>query len=57
MSIALKEANETKYWLLLLVKSDYFEDKAYKSIDDECKTLIKLLVSIIKKMKFENVQI
>lgn len=57
LSIALKEANETKYWLLLLVKSDYFEDKAYKSIDDECKTLIKLLVSIIKKMKFENVQI
>lgn len=57
LSIALKEANETKYWLLLLVKSNYFEDKAYQSIDEECKALIRLLVSIIKKMKFESVQI
>ena len=57
LSIALKEANETKYWLLLMSKSDYFGDKAYQSINNECETLIKLLVSIIKKLKFSKVQI
>ena len=46
LSIALKEANETKYWLLL-----YLDDSSYESVNEDCLNLIRLLVSIIKRMK------
>ena len=32
LNIALKEANETEYWLELLHESDYLEDKQFESI-------------------------
>ena len=51
LSIALKEANETKYWLLLLHESEYLDDSSYESVDEDCLNLIRLLVSIIKRMK------
>ena len=51
LSIALKEANETKYWLLLLHESEYFNDSSYESENEDCLNLIRLLVSIIKRMK------
>ena len=51
LSIALKEANETDYWLLLLNKTEYIEDKIYKSLYDDIQELLKLLVSIIKSSK------
>ena len=51
MSVALKEANETEYWLLLLKDSDYIEDIMYQSIYPEITELLKLLVSSIKTAK------
>jgi len=51
MSVALKEANETEYWLLLLKDSDYIEDVMYQSIYPEITELLKLLVSSIKTAK------
>ena len=51
MSIALKEANETEYWLMLLHDSDFFDSKSFSSIVIDCKELIKMLVSIIKSSK------
>lgn len=51
MSIALKEANETEYWLLLLHDTDYLDKKSFESIVSDCQELIKLLVSIIKTAK------
>ena len=54
LSIALKEANETDYWLDLLRESFYLEENQYTSIKDDCEELLKLLVSIIKSSK-ENV--
>jgi len=48
MSIALKEANEIEYWLMLLKDSEYFDEKSYTSIHQDCDELIRLLVSIIK---------
>jgi four helix bundle protein len=51
LSIALKEANETDYWIELLFQSGYLEIKAYKSIKDDVTQILKLLVSIIKKSK------
>ena len=51
LSIALKEANETEYWLCLLKDSDYIDEKMFTSIHRDCLELIKLLTSIIKTTK------
>ncbi|MBQ6766064.1 MAG: four helix bundle protein [Paludibacteraceae bacterium] len=51
MHIALKEASETEYWLNVLKSTDYIEEKIYMSIIEDCKQLIKLLVSIVKTSK------
>ena len=51
LHIALKEANETSYWLLLLSESNYINKVSYLSIDADCNEIIKLLVSIIKSCK------
>jgi four helix bundle protein len=51
MSIALKEANESEYWLMLLFSSEYIDEKSYNSIVLDCKELIKLLISIVKSSK------
>lgn len=49
--VALKEANETQYWLDLLYQSEYLEKTAYESIAEDCRELLKLLTSIIKSSK------
>lgn len=49
--IALKEANETQYWLELLFETDYFLKEEFDSLAFDCLELIKLLVSITKKLK------
>jgi four helix bundle protein len=51
MSIGLKEANETEYWLNLLKDSDYINIDNFESMDQDCLELIKLLVSTIKTTK------
>ncbi|MEM9362326.1 MAG: four helix bundle protein [Bacteroidota bacterium] len=51
MSIALKEANETKYWLDLLFRSDYIPKHQHEILSDESVQLIKLLASIVKSSK------
>lgn len=49
MNIALKEANETYYWLRLLHSTDYLTDKEFKSMEKDNKEIIAILVSICKK--------
>ena len=51
LSIALKEANETSYWLRLLYKTQYLTQTQCKSINTDCKEFLKLLTSIIKTAK------
>ena len=51
MSIALKEANETKYWLVLLHESETISDDEYYSIENDINTIIGTLIIIIKKKK------
>ena len=51
MSIALKEANETVYWLELLYRTEYLESKAYNSISKDAVELLKMLISIVKSSK------
>jgi len=51
LSIALKEADETCYWLDLLHETEYLDDRLYQSMNDDCTELIKLLTAIIKTAK------
>jgi four helix bundle protein len=51
MAIALKEANETQYWLDVLHQSGHLERKGYESIHPDVVELLKLLTSIIKSAK------
>lgn len=51
VSIALKEAAETEYWLELLHESEYWEDSSYESIHGDCTELIKMLTSSVKTAK------
>ncbi len=51
MNIALKEANETEYWLMLLKDSEYIEKNEFIAIHPDIVELIKLLASIVKSLK------
>ncbi|MEX6685951.1 four helix bundle protein [Danxiaibacter flavus] len=51
MNIALKEANETSYWLHLLKDSNYLDNNMFISIHTDCIEIIKLLSSIVKTTK------
>ena len=49
MSVALKEANETYYWLRLLYKTEFLTEKEFKSMEKDIDEIISILVSICKK--------
>ena len=51
VNIALKEANETEYWLMLLKETDYISETEYESMNENCSELIKLTASIVKTTK------
>ncbi len=51
MNIALKEANETTYWLSLLKDSGYIDEQMFNSIFPEAEELLKILTSIVKTSK------
>jgi len=51
MSIALKEANETEYWISILKDTDYIDSTMYKSLISDCKECIAMLVSTLKTSK------
>jgi len=54
MSIALKEANETDYWISLLKDTGYIKVNEFESIQNDCNELIAMLVSTVKKVKSEK---
>ena len=51
MNIALKEANETEYWLCILKDTNYLDEKLFGSLQSDCKELIAMLVSTVKTSK------
>ena len=51
MSIALKEAAETEYWLELLNRTGYITEKQHNSMHEDCREVIKLLAAIVKSTK------
>ena len=48
--IALKEARESLYWIELLKRNDYIDERQYQSIYADCEELVKILVSRCKKL-------
>ncbi len=48
MSIALKEANETQYWLKLLHKTEYLDQGQYNSLNQDVQEIISILTAICK---------
>ena len=51
LTISLKEANETRYWLRLLYKTDYLQTKMFNSFNNDCIELVKMLAASIKTSK------
>ena len=49
MCVALKEANETEYWLQLLYRTNYITQREYDSISSDLCEILRLLTSICKK--------
>lgn len=48
LSIALKEASESEYWIELLGESEIITKQEFESIHHDCRELIKILTSIVK---------
>ena len=48
MCIALKEANETQYWLRLLQATNYIQEKEFVSLNKDLEEIISILVAITK---------
>ncbi len=51
MNIALKEANECEYWLMLLKDTKYISLDEFNSMANDCNEILKLLISIVKTTK------
>ena len=49
LNIALKEANETYYWLKLLHRTEYISDEAFSSLQTDINEIISILVTICKQ--------
>lgn len=54
LQIALKEANETGYWLELLFRTNYIDDIKYKQLDTACTSIRVMLISSIKTAKADQ---
>ena len=52
--IALKEARESMYWIELLHRNGYLDDKQYASIHNDCEELVKILVHRCKKINEDS---
>ena len=51
LEIALKEASETGYWLELLCRTDYIDEKTYKSLSAKCTSLRVMLIASCRTAK------
>ena len=55
LEIALKEASETGYWLELLYRTNYIDERTYKSLSSQCAALRVMLIASCKTAK-ENLK-
>ena len=49
MNIAMKEANETYYWLRLLHKTEYLTEKEFLSMQKDIREILAIITAICKK--------
>ena len=54
MKIALKEANETQYWLQLLHQTNYLTTKEFDSVHNDIVEILKILTAICKHYPQRN---
>jgi four helix bundle protein len=48
--IALKEARESLYWIKMLHRNNYIDDKQFESIYNDCEEIVKILVTRCKTL-------
>ncbi len=51
LSISLKEASESSYWITLLQKTEFLDQKLYSSLKNDLDEIIRILISSIKTSK------
>ena len=51
LSIGLKEANESKYWLDLLAATSFITKRMFESLNRDCEELLKMLAASVKTSK------
>lgn len=51
LGIALKEASETSYWLIVLNRASYLNQKLYQSLKEDLDSMIRILVASLKTSK------
>ena len=51
LNVALKEADETEYWLELLFETGYIDEQTYNPIQNSCGAIRRMLISSIKTIK------
>jgi four helix bundle protein len=57
LGIALKEASETEYWLMLLRRTGYVDAAQFQSLHRDVVELLKLLTSVIKTTKRKSTEV
>jgi four helix bundle protein len=54
LKIALKEANETQYWMQLLYETEYLTDREFKSLHNDLLEILRILTAICKHYPQSN---
>ena len=54
LNIALKEARENLYWINLLHRNKYLDEKQYESLNNDCEELVRILVSRCRKLDTDS---
>ena len=52
-SIALKEANETLYWIKIMIKSQLVPKSIFQNMIEENERIMKILITSINKLKYK----
>ena len=51
LEIALKEASETGYWLDLLYRTKYIDERTYQSLNEQCTSIRVMLIAYCRTAK------
>ena len=54
LTIGLKEANESKYWLEILLATNFLPSNMFESLNQDCEAILKMLISSVKTSKLKK---